>query len=403
MCRKLLLKKVVFFAFMFLIDKPFVSDFLIQTIKESEYSIVSTDVARELVNDDSLCWVSEEEAASYLKENPETPLYTNSENALTWISIYLKDSPFAEQARLFKDKLRFRQLIQAFFPDFFFNTVDLKDIQSLNPETLPYPFVIKPTVGFFSMGVHVVKSEAEWDLAKKELNFEKLRSIYPPSVLDTSLFIIEEYIEGEEFAIDCYYNQSGEVVVLNIFHHKFSSGADTSDRVYTTSLDIIRKYKDSFSKFLQIIGQRAGLKNFPSHVELRIDSEGVINPIEINPLRFGGWCTTADLLGIATGFNPYEFYLQNKQPDWEDVFKERENKKFSIVVLNNNSGYAPDEIEHFDYELLGNDFEKPLMIRKLDIKNFPVFGFVFAETSAGNESELDNILVSDLRKYITVK
>jgi len=388
---------------MILIDKPFVSDYLINTIKECKYSVVATEVAKELVNDDSLSWVSEEQAAGYIKENPETPLYTNSENALTWIATHLNGSPFAEQAQLFKDKLRFRELIQASFPDFFFKTIDLQNIQSLNPETLPYPFVIKPTVGFFSMGVHVVKSEAEWVLAKKELTYEKLRSIYPPSVLDVSLFIIEEYIEGEEFAIDCYYNQTGEAVILNIFHHRFSSGADTSDRVYTSSKDLVLKYKDSFSQFLQAIGQQAGLKNFPVHVELRVDNEGVIKPIEINPFRFGGWCTTADLLGIATGFSPYEFYLQNKQPDWEEVFKERENKKFSVIVLNNNSGYAPDEIEHFDYKLLASDFEKPLMIRELDVKKYSVFGFVFAETSAGNESELNNILVSDLRKYITVK
>jgi len=75
-------------------------------------------------------------------------------------------------------------------------------------------------------------------------------------------------------------------------------------------------------------------------------------------LRFGGWCTTADLLGIATGFSPYEYYLRNEEPDWEEVFKEKENKKFSIIVLN---------------KLLGN------------------------------ETELNNILVSDLRKYITLK
>jgi len=37
---------------------------------------------------------------------------------------------------------------------------------------------------------------------------------------------------------------------------------------------------------------------------------------------------------------------------WEEIFKERENKKFCIIVLNNNSGYAPDEIGHFDYKLL---------------------------------------------------
>ncbi|MCK4879045.1 MAG: ATP-grasp domain-containing protein [Bacteroidales bacterium] len=59
-----------------------------------------------------------------------------------------------------------------------------------------------------------------------------------------------------------------------------------------------------------------------SIVELRVDAEGVIIPIEINPFRFGGWCTTADLLGIATGFSPYEFYLKNQRPDWEEVLKE---------------------------------------------------------------------------------
>ena len=50
-------------------------------------------------------------------------------------------------------------------------------------------------------------------------------------------------------------------------------------------------------EFLQSIGQQVGLKNFLVYVELRVDNEGVIYPIEINPLRFGGWCTTGDLLG----------------------------------------------------------------------------------------------------------
>ena len=385
---------------MILIDKPFASDFLIKTIKENKYEVVSTDIARALLNDDDLSWVSEKEASRFMKENPETRLYTNSENALTWLDNHLGDSDFAVHAQLFKDKVRFRELIQSLYPGFYFRTVKLEEIQSLNKKELPFPFVIKPSVGFFSIGVHVVKTEADWEVARKELNYKNLESIYPRIVLDTTTFIIEEYIEGEEFAIDCYYNNEGEVVILNILHHKFSSGADTSDRVYSTSLDIVLQYKNSFEAFLQSIGQKAGIKNFPAHVELRVDAEGRINPIEINPLRFGGWCTTADLLGIATGFSPYEFYLKNEKPDWGLVFKGKETLTFSIIVLNNNTGYAPEEIDLFDYELLASDFENPIEIRKMDVKKYSVYGFVFAETSPENEGELNNILVSDLRKYI---
>jgi hypothetical protein len=46
---------------------------------------------------------------------------------------------------------------------------------------------------------------------------------------------------------------------------------------------------------LSKIGKELHLKNFPAHAEVRIDENKII-PIEVNPLRFGGFCTTADLL-----------------------------------------------------------------------------------------------------------
>lgn len=388
---------------MFILDKPYASDFLIETIRKNNYPIVSSPVARELISDDSLAWTSEEEASRLLNSNPETPLYSNSENALAWIAEHHGDSELAKQVLLFKDKAEFRKLIKDLYPDFTYSTVKLEEIQHLPLEELSFPFVIKPSVGFFSIGVHVVKNTADWETAREELNINKLRSIYPQNVLDTSTFIIEEYIEGEEFAVDCYFNNEGELVILNILHHLFSSGADTSDRVYTTSKDIILQYSEIFGGFLQTLGRKAELKNFPAHVELRVDAMGRIIPIEVNPLRFGGWCTTADLLGIAFGYNSYEQYILGKQPDWDQVFENRSQMNYSIIVLNNNSGYSPEQITHFDYDLLEKDFENALHTRKMDVGKYSVFGFLFAETSPGNEEELNRILVSDLRKYITIK
>ena len=385
---------------MFLIDKPFVSDFLIKTIKDQNYQIVSTDEAKELISDRTLNWLSEEDAIRFIEKDPETSIYTNSENAISWIFKNL-GSERSNQIHLFKDKFKFRELIKDLFPDFKYKTVELEDIQELIFEELDFPFVIKPSLGFFSLGVHIVRNTEEWNNAKDELNYENLQSIYPKEVLDTSTFIIEEYIEGEEYAVDCYFNNEGEVVILNILHHKFSSGSDVSDRVYSTSKEIILKYKNDIEEFLRPIGDKAGLRNFPMHVEVRIDEKGKIRPIEINPLRFGGWCTTGDFTWYAYGFNSYDFYINDRKPNWEQIFKKRSNKKYSIVVLNNNSGFTMSEISHFDYDLLTKDFENVLVLRKLDIKKFSFFGFVFIETSLDNEEELDKILVSNLKKYIS--
>ncbi len=314
----------------------------------------------------------------------------------------MKSTRLPQQIQLFKDKFIFRKLIKNTYPDFFFRTVKLDEIQDLSLEGINFPFVIKPAIGFFSIGVYIVRNLNNWEEAKKELNFKNLQSIYPENVMNTSTFIIEEYIEGEEFAIDCYFDNDGNVVVLSVLHHKFSSGTDVSDRVYYTSKSIILKHKAAIEDFLIPIGKKAGLKNFPMHIEIRIDSNGKIVPIEVNPLRFGGWCTTADLTWHAYGINSYEYFLKGIKPNWSNIFKNREDKIFSIIILNNNSGIETSEITSFDFELLQNDLENVLEIRELDIKKNPVFGFVFTETRLDNEQEIITILNSDLRKYIKV-
>ena len=55
---------------MFLIDKPYESDFLIQTLKENNYTVVATKVARELVVEASLKCNGEKQAIATLNTNP---------------------------------------------------------------------------------------------------------------------------------------------------------------------------------------------------------------------------------------------------------------------------------------------------------------------------------------------
>ena len=390
---------------MILIDQPFASDFLIKTIKENNFQIVETSIAKEMIDDCSLNWISENEAIDIYKNRADFPIYTNSENTIGWIEKNLPFSELPAKIQLFKNKIAFRELIKDAFPNYFFKGVKFEDLKTITEASIQFPLIIKPAVGFFSLAVYKVDNWEEWAsmLPKIKTEIEAFKNMYPKEVVDATSFILEAYIEGEEHAIDCYFNEKGEVVILNILHHIFSSDKDVSDRVYSTSKEIFEMYYAEIEQFLQLIGKKADLKNFPMHVEIRIDKNKNIIPIEINPLRFGGWCTTGDISWFAFGINSYEYFLQNKKPDWKTIFNNRQTNKYNLIVLDNNSGIKESAIESFNYELLLKDFKKPLNLRKVDYKKYRVFGFLFTETSIENNKELKYILTSDLKKYIILR
>ncbi len=390
---------------MILIDKPFVSNFLTQTIKEFNFPVVATSTAKELILDETLNWISEEKTIQLLKENPNTPVYTNSENSIHWVEKNLAFSELPSKIKHFKNKIKFRELIKNVYPNYFFKGVKYIDLHQFTSKDLKFPLIIKPAVGFFSLAVHKIDDWNEWKsiLPVIATEISEFKAMYPKEVVDVTEFIIEEFIEGEEYAVDCYFNNEGKVVILNIMHHLFSSAKDVSDRVYATSKKIITAYFNEIEQFLQLIGNKTQLKNFPMHVEVRINAQGCVLPIEVNPMRFGGWCTTGDISFYAFGFNSYHYFLENKQPNWTEIFKKMGNKKYNLIVLDNNSGISENAIEWFNYDLLLKDFKKPLNLRKVDFRKYAVFGFVFTETTPENELEIQAILKSDLKKYILLK
>ncbi len=288
-------------------------------------------------------------------------------------------------------------------PDFYFKAVKVEDLFNIQFSELPLPLIIKPSTGFMSEGVHKVTNSEEWDctinLIYEEIDQKK--DIYPAEVVDTSLFIIEQCVKGEEFAVDAYYDSNGEAVILSIFRHTFSSAEDVGDRVYTSSKEIIESNLEEFTEFAAKIGNLAKIKNFPVHIELRRGDDGTLLPIEVNPIRFGGWGTTADLTFNAYGFNPYLYYYSQIKPNWPEILKDKEGKLFSIIILDNSTGIDVEKITSFDYRKLFSNFENPLELRKINYQEYPVFGFLFTETREDNTIELKRILDSDLKEFIS--
>ena len=180
---------------------------------------------------------------------------------------------------------------------------------------------------------------------------EEIRELYPAQVLDVENFIIEGNIEGEEFAVDAYFNSKGKPVVLNIFKHIFSSENDVSDRVYFTSKTVMETYREAVEDLLKEIGKLVGLRNFPLHIELRIGEDRRVQPIELNPMRFAGWCTT-DIAYFAYGINTYRYFLEQLEPEWDKILADKEGKNFCLVMLNRPADLNLKEVKAFDYEKL---------------------------------------------------
>ncbi|MDD2557925.1 MAG: ATP-grasp domain-containing protein [Desulfuromonas sp.] len=398
---------------MFLIDQPYISDFFRQTLKEHCIPVVATPAALQLDLLPGTNLINPAEAAAQIRAQVEarsstgadsaqySPLYTTSENALDWIAANLADTNIPATINLFKDKLEFRRRTKALFPDFFFQGVQHADLATLAVDELKFPFIIKPSVGFFSMGVHKVHTPEDWKpiLARIDAEIASLQQVYPRAVLDTATFILEECIEGDEFAVDAYFDSSGKAVVVGIHQHLFASANDVSDRVYITSKQIVSTYLEEFTDFATTVGAQLGVRNFPVHIELRRQG-GIILPIEINPMRFGGWCTTADSTAMAFGFNPYVAYYTQQEPDWSTILQGGDTTVNSMIVLDNSTGLAPDEIVAFDYAALASNFERVLELRPIDYRRYNVFGFLFSATRGDNMLELERILQSDLREYV---
>jgi len=178
---------------MILIDQPFVSNFLVKTIKENQFPIIATQVAKSMIHDNSLNWISEERAIQQYNSIKNTSIYTNSENAINWIEQHLKNTELPKKIQLFKNKITFRELIKDAFPEYFFKGIPLKKLKDFPVSELQFPLILKPAVGFFSLAVHKIDTVKEWVSVVNTIDaeVETFKDMYPKEVVDVTDFIIE--------------------------------------------------------------------------------------------------------------------------------------------------------------------------------------------------------------------
>ncbi len=345
---------------MFILEAPYVSELMLKTLEKNQFEVLENELAKKYLSNYNLNLVNEDSATQNLGNKSDLKVYSNSENSINWVLKNFSKSDLARLINVCKNKYEFRKQLKSIYPNFFFTEIALNDLATIDISDFPNQFIIKPSIGFLSMGVHKVSSHNEWKNVVKEIlsEVDMFAKNFPKDVLSSSSFIVEEIIQGEEFAIDAYFDKEGKPVVLNIFQHPFVSEDDVSDRAYVSSGKVIHENLEIFEKMLDEIGKTLNIKNFPMHIEVIKNSDGTIIPVEINPMRFAGWCTT-DLAYYAYGINIYEYFNNDLKPDWDKILADKKDKIYYFAMAE-----TPNDIDKtkicFDYDSLEKMIKKCL-------------------------------------------
>lgn len=381
---------------MIILDEPYASDLLLDWMEASAHPVLENDFIKKCAGGRVLNTVSAVEAVERIDAGER--LYTNSENTLAWIVENTHNTRLINTIEMFKDKASIRSVLSELDPDYFFETCSLEQLYELEFDALKVPFVLKPSVGFCSMGVYTIKNEKDWNQALEDIKISSSswKDMYPESVIGANRFILEEYIEGTEYAIDAYFDDKGRAHVLNLLRHDFASDQDTSDRMYLTSSSMVREMEGLFTEWLNAINEIIGARNFPVHPEVRV-KDGRVRFIEFNPLRFCGLGGT-DVAFYGYGHRTYESFLNDNKIDLKQVFSDKDDTIFVMSLLNPPVDATGEET--FDYDSFTQRFANVLEMRPFKANRVGSYGFLFLKVDVASRDELDFLMHSDLKEFL---
>lgn len=384
---------------MIILDKPYVSTLLSSTLQQLGTPVLKIGDVQ--IPEEEKLDLLEETLFFEQLEKSSAPLLFNSENGLAMLMNYLPESKFAEWTSLFKNKAEFRRRMTKIYPSFYFREVSIQDLYEIPLESIPFPIIIKPVIGYSSVGVYRIDCIEDWHhtVEKLKVDINDSASAYPNDVIDSQTVILEELIQGDEYAIDAYFTKEGKPVILNLFKRMFANDKDMSDRIYYTSKSVLRETLAPISDFLEKLGDIDALASFPLHFEVRITKEGQVVPIEVNPFRFAGIGTTE--LGVhAYGVDVYDYYFNQLKPNWEEKIEAMDNAIYSFLCAEFDPSISLELIRAVDHESFKQQFNEILDYRYMDYKEYPIFSVVFFKHHTFDENK--RLLTLELSNFISL-
>jgi len=319
-----------------------------------------------------------------------------SENTLDLILQKTQDPILKAGILELKDKYLFRSQLSSFYPNYIFKKVKLSELPQLELPTNK-EFILKPCKGFFGIGVTRLNAsmnlvQIQVDLAKQ---LKQGGNYFADTVLSHEEFILEQYIEGEEYAVDLYFDNEGIPVILNITHHPLPHNIKYFHSLYYSHHTLFDRFQKKFLDFFTKLNKQLHLKNFPIHAEFKGENDELI-PIEVNPLRFGGF-GLSDLCYHMTGENPYNCFYKNESIKW-NKFWEGVDDFYAWTLAYNGLGINLQE-QSPNHQAYQNYLENLIHYLPLDHQNNPAFAIAYIRMN--KESDIEKYTNTDFSKFFT--
>lgn len=199
-----------------------------------------------------------------------------------------------------RDKVLMKEKIKtASIPFINYKFINQEDTNIQIP--MPFPFIVKPNLGYASGGVYLVSNEDEFKKAVKSVKRLNFFVLQKGQEMKAGI-LCEEYINGPEFSVDSIH-VDGKLRTICICQRGFPSETNFSDYIYLTPPAIYPFEIHLFQEIVEKISNEIGYSWGPSHAEFRIDQKtGKIYLLEIG-LRVGFTGNIGRLCKLTTGFN----------------------------------------------------------------------------------------------------
>lgn len=314
-----------------------------------------------------------------------------SEASLESILRKMKDGSKKRAIQSLKDKLLFRDLLKTEYPSLTYHHINYDEIAHIS---ISDKKVMKPVKGCFGTAVKIVDAYSDLHQIARDIKTEisKNASLFSESVLSQSEFIIEDFIEGEEYAVDMFYDSKGIPHIVNIYYHPLPRHEDYLHMIYYTNRKVFETVYDDALTFFQKLNDKLGIKDIALHSEFKLSQKLI--PIEINAMRFGGM-GLGNMVYHSLNVNPYLHFINEQSPDWSRIWQEYPHSNFVYFIAYNGSN-IDIHAQQPNIDKLEGEFTRILNKTLFDYKKQLAFGVYTLDESREN---IDRLLAIDFNEY----